>query len=736
MEGTLELTSLFGSTVSGHFRTAVLSMLVFDGSRSWRVRRVDRFSGVDWDFFRQETSLDLQLDQRLLIEALRGLQEAYRDANRPAEGVSIARALTAVQAGTPGGVETASVVVPVAWVPGPLMGFDMSASGQPLVPLSRRRTADEMSLVVGFALREAAHDGVIPEPPGHLGPSHVVWRDIGWMLTATDLHSLRNAYAGDNAMWRENADHEADDLLRFMQSNVSRRGATASASKRLVNRRVDDILTLMQHSAAVRQTLVQRGARSSRRPIASSALSPAVNPLLLHRSFISLLDWLERQGNEHPVAGTRAGELLYFLGVCGYWLEVIGLLSDNLEDGPDATAVKLLHQLVVLGDNWPIMVELPLPVGAVRRVDFSQVIYAPTRRRSTSAAIGANWTPWRWVFNRAKSMPLGAWSWVSSTVDYLSIESGRRTLLMSQRNAQTYPLVLGDALSLHVEVLCERPELLLVPRSAFVKIPVIAYPSGLARWLLGSHRMTRSLLPRKKVTAARVFGRVTDDGQRIQHFYTTKTAAETRAILSKPGEVVADEGGQPSLVVRYRIERGVVWMNRTVVAVVMSVAVVMLWASLTAAASPDSTVIGPLVFDDALKLAVPTVLASLLLFAFEKHTDRAVAQTLRTYSLWVLTAGVLIAVAAAGFTLVEHPSVFGFVPASFVAAAAGMWIGVSVAVTENVDALWRIAASVIAVLAALAVVPLLLWGLLLLAGWATDKLGMDFGASEGDYGES
>ncbi len=708
----------------------MLSMLVFDTARSWRARRVDRFSGVDWDYFKQETALDIVLDASMVRDSLEALSLAYAATKQHAELTApileVLNELRGESAPGSAGASACTMLVPVLWVPGPLMGFAVSSGGADLAPLSRRETADAMSSVLRAAMSEARTAGLIPTAPKDPGPAWV-WHDLGWLLTAADAHSLHILGPPASRPGAARKDARENAIVSWLEENLTRSGLSAARASQLVAHSIEKVLHLLSLSDAVGETLRAEGKHSSRRPTAAAEHSPAINPLLMYRSFIGMLDWLAKSGQPHPCAGSGSRRFEYFLELCEYWLQLVSQLSGSVDANPEDSAARaLLHQLIVLGDNWPIIVRAEMPMGSAKRFVVRQGIYAPTRRASSAAMARANWSPASALMNSLRRLPVGLWSWTSSVIDYAYIESGRRTRLFSQHNAQSYPLVLGDASSLHVEIVCERPEMLLVPRSGFIKLPTITYPNSLIRWLLDRNAWTRGWAPRKKVMAPQVFGRVTDDGQRIQHFYTTKTPAEVSRALAEEGSVLADEGGQPLLVVRYRIERWVSAVNLVVVGIVVSMAAVIVWSALDMAARAAGGYTEPattgLVFDDALKVAVPTILAALLLFAFEKHADRAVAETLRGYSKWVFWAACAIAIAAAGVTAVTAPGVIGFLPDAVVETVADVWTSVAKGIIANEPSGYRLVALAFALAGAAAALPLVLWAALLLIGNVADTL--------------
>lgn len=628
-----EFTQYLPDVVARDFRALMLGQ--FSDSAEWRLRRIDRFESIDWDSFSQEVTIDMRVRRQTVRRVLEDLGRRYERRG----WVELKDGIDAILADPdlrPPGCATAwthlDLVIPALWVPGPLVGLRIECESREVVPFVRRDAAAAYRFVGARLLRVAGELGFAPTD------RHAVSGDLAQLLVAFDAPAIVAHPSLSRLKTPLDSPGNWALLQEWMSADLRRMGFPERSIAEGMTSHANRLRAILMAAEFNRMRLAGSGARDYLTPTAAPAHTACLNPLLLFHSYCKLQ--LTRAGGADFSRRSGRRFLLQFLRLAEYWQKTVSLLADAVAAGvvggagaadDDARfAILLVRTLFQVTDNWPLLVRVRVPVEQAFRARISQVIVAPALSRSWNRVGRSNESPIRSGLGLLRRPASLLWSLITRFADGIARRLGKRPILRSQYGSQAYPLVLHDALSTHVEVVCQRSELLLLPRSAIVKIPKAHAPNSVALRLL-RWPLLRSFAPRLMMGAPEVFGRCSDEGQRVQHFYTTKSRSENPWILSgnPEAELPGDGAGQPSLVVRYRIP-GHVWIaNHLATVLAAIIAGLLLFTALVDMCSlTPLPVRGGFDFPQIALLSVPAFLGVLLLFAFEKHTDLLVAEEL------------------------------------------------------------------------------------------------------------
>jgi hypothetical protein len=652
----LDVTDVLDAHAAEVFRRSLLAVLCAEPVLEWRMRRVDRFDGINWGSFRQETNLDISVPSRFAYEVLDGISRLAlpKESQRGARASGPARARLSELGEDGGKAGSATVYVPVAWVPGPLVGFTVAVQGQETPALSRRLTADLFADVAVTLLNMAAEASDLIH--NHEG-RNTAWHDIGWMLVATDMTALSR-----QSLAPALHDHqEGTRNVRFCEwfrDVLWRAGCDCQSAKRVVDGCADRIAVILTKAEETAEAAVAAGICARDEAI----LNPAVNLLTAFDSYMRLLEWRGAQNLRTVVSADPAGSVESFLFLCEYWDELVhGLLDAEPPRGEEAATVfgedhasvpmAVLRNLARYGRYWPIVIRIRIDFDAPLRITFTQIVHSPETHAPPLAPGERHMV--RHSIQFAGWISERLWRWRTRLGDWRSRRGGGRTVYFNQTRCMRYPLSLHDASSHHVEVACDSSELVLIARSAFIRCPYVEAPklSDVGHWPFSWVR--RRVPPRRvKVGADFVFGRITDDSMRIQHFYTTRIQPKQDFLDRLLPTIPSGDGSQLELVVRYRVTTPV-WLATLAVSVLsMLVAWLMVIVSLNEAAVGRYN---PL-FEDAFKLGLTVVLGSLILLAYEKHQDHLVSSSLEYQSWLVLGSLGFAAIATIGHIAQFHPT--------------------------------------------------------------------------------
>lgn len=669
------LDTLLPEQASEDFRALALVELL-NNPLDWRVRRTDRFCSSAWVDIQQTTFIDFRLRRSFAREVLRTLGDAYEAPSKKKLRRTVERLLEEEdrESANPPAWDEVDLVIPVAWTSNPLLQAEVEVNGSRATPFTRRETADVFARFFGSLLKSASVLGVLEDEP-----VRGMWRDIGWCLTATDVVSLqgRVELRTLSSARRVGSAGVTQAVSRWMASNYALLGFSRRAVEFVLptySERIGAILTAVDRGHGAWERLDDRSALAL---ATSRRYSPSVNPLLLHFSFLKRLLWETQKDSDADLSRVTIEETLdYFLQMCEYWLAIIDQVQRAAGAQSDRVGFRIgqyaLRYSLLLGDSWPLLVRASIPIEKNCRASITQVL--PTS--SSSAFSTSHASPGR-------SKALGVLDFLArrpvrdvSQMSRHAIDSslrffGLRPNIYLQKGTHQYPLTLRDALSYHVEVHSDSPELELVPQAAFVKLPEVNYfVPTLRRAFAGT--LLRLAFPLKKVPATRVFGRVVDANSRIHSFYTTKTDRELQV---DPNE---DELGiAPYLVVRYSVAGYVRRVNAWVSYAALALVAIYARAAFLEAGQQPHGLIDTV---ELSRLTATTLLSVLLLFAFERRNNLLLAAYIRRYSHVVLTAfAIFVAALAYRTVLIDYGALPHLLPTVLVeqltawATSAAQW---------------------------------------------------------------
>jgi hypothetical protein len=746
--GLVQILEDLGDT----FRQAVLIELSCVRPATWRRRRVDRFYGVARDCFDQEIDVDVCIEFEHVCAALERIETSLRETVREAQIRTETETVTSFVDGRPresgpegdlasggpqidvdgdecpGEVESRSLIadseqmlrrvedafaaldddsagdspmkaidllIPVLRVPGPTMNLRLERDRVATQALARHETADACDGFIIAMLEEMLRTGLLADE-GEAELRRERWRNLGWVLTATDTMALRSHDELSDLGGKADVPQVARTLRRWMVGNYLRLGFPAEVAERCVPAAMPTIGSLVDRAERVRESLRRQRLDGHDVPRVSDPYSECVQPLLMHRSWLKMqeshgesLDGLREllrtkdtsEGSIDRLAVYLEEDAGCFIAACDEWLAVLEVLesmsgaaaADRLSQTSSAATTALLNQLFAFGSSWPIVVRCPMILGRQTRFTVSQSVDSPRRGRRASAGTGmvanaAARTSLLLLWPSAKLRGVAAWLIDSVT---LRSSSAKRGPAYSQFFSQVYPLVLADAASHHVEVQCRRPEVGLVARSAFVRFPVLDGRRRSVRYCYGRWRLARRVAPLFKVPVSRVFGRTQDASTSLQHFYTNKSPEEVAAITHSVRCVSTEASGEISLVVRYALAPWVTAANIFVAVLMAVLSVVVVRLSLYDA--QGGVTHGA--FKDLMAVAVPITVGSLLLFAFEKHSDQLAAESFGVSGAIIVACGAIIAVASVLRAAALYPELLPPLPFDAVASLGEWWGG-------------------------------------------------------------
>jgi len=666
---------------------------MFERPLTWRTRRTDVFEGISDDAATQTTHVDIRIRHADFHDILCRLVSAYEQKGQTWDA-RVVEGSKRQSAGGSGSSEASDLLVPIVWLGGPPMNLEVLHEGRQVVPLSRWETADVMGGFFAALVRDA-------EQKGELSVPTVPLTFLGWMLVAADAYSLRvrkelSGLTGHLAS-TENVEAIADWVL-----DTSASAGLDSAD--LQRAYVEDRIGRVQMRAA--QVLERWKLRARAEGFAFDGhwlFNPATNPSLLYYSFVKLHWWENEQSNpsENPAVD---GRLLFdrFIFIAGGLLDLV----DSALVRQDAAARYLLRLVEKLALSWPVLVRADVMHGRTTRFTVSQVIPMLASRSEQdvpdrSATFGFGWSVLRW-FERlsrlASRVVVQGVFWLTDSVRL----SRRRT----QVGTQAYPLALFDSTTYHVEVRASGSELKLVPGATFIKLPERDF--GHPKWRRAFEgAAARQFFPYSHAVPSVVFGRASDDGTLLHHFYTTKTK---RAVT--PPEREAEIGGPPLLVSRFYVASPIAAINWLLAASLLMLSLLIARASMLSLPGVDPQGAGAIDFPEFAKAAVPWYLAVMLLFAFEKHSDHRVSSRLRWPATLVVVSFVIFLIAVLERTLGLDRDAFFMIPESIETNFTIPWIRAAKALTghlrEYLDQAVLVAKYMLGALSVLAAPPILL----------------------------
>lgn len=638
------------------FRQVSLVALSYRPIR-WRSRRTDVFESADLRLVLQRTVLDVRIRRSFLRECAEALVEWYADAGRPADDCAsvVASLETLDSAGT------VDLLVPLFWSPGPTMDLCIEVGGKAVVPLSRREASDVMS--EGPFLRlmhEGFADRIIELPESDGRPDTSVWRHIGWCLTATDKYCLEHARTLSGLRRHGPVDQHIAAIKQWMIMNIVQTGCGVRHARDMVNARDKEVSEVLRRTDYARTRLLSARSKDIGVPC-WDPYNPALNPILMHHSFVRRLMWLQR--HEHDGSPPDQDVVLdAFLRVCTYWVSALGTISDDLNEsekvpmsheGGEGSTRRLLGSCVSFGASWPILARTRVPLERTARVSMTQRIPMPPASLGLDESEYHPSAPGRTVLMMLKAVPYllsEAFRWVFDFVFRLI----GRPLLKSEIGAVAYPLTFGDAMSYHVEVTCEGRGAALIPRSAIIRVPRKDYGSRHLRERLTGSALSTLVGPRR-LDVRRAFGRSTDDCGQRQHFYTTKTDAQwtDACVIGLPGGISRLDV-QPQLLVRYGTTGPWSWAMVLASLTMFALSLAMVRLSMLEALDLN-TFAGAVPFARFATVSVPLFFSIMLLVAVDHRASPVIARRVNFVSWTVLVSYVLASLAIAGWLTAAHP---------------------------------------------------------------------------------
>jgi hypothetical protein len=645
---------------------------------SWRTRRVDRFVNLGSDALRQEIQIDIRIRRSFADRLLVGLAQAYGATGRRQD----LRQVELIQASEDADEAEASpwnrldLLVPVAWLSGPPMNLAVTLEGQSVVPLTRREASDVMgtawaSFIVSFS--ESAESPLASVP----------WAAVGWCLQASDNHAMREQAALKGMKAPLDGAENVEQLCSWIADNLrlQRLEPLDEAGRVWLRERVVGIQREAERHRATWELLQEPETRFLDD---YHAYHPGANPLLLHYSFLKWSAWESRSDRQGlPRCKSSRASLACFFGMCDAYLEMVAKVGECMgatahtaqtPGSPGDRAAELLLLAEKMALSWPVVVRAQLPVGKTVRFMIDEVIPMPQGRNEPdppdrwvkAQSIGIVPGPVVSLMRRASRGLTHLWLWLLNRLGY------KRSI--TQVNAQSYPLALCDSMAYHVEVRSDDPELSLVPHGSFVKYPHRDYRSTGARLRFSSTPWAQ-FLPYRHVKSCEVFGRVTDGGTVLHHFYTTKTMGQPRA----EGRYQAEAGGSTLLVVGYRIADAVTAANWLPAILLAGLALAATRVSLLESIRLPT---GDVNFAELTRSSVAWYLTVLLLFAFEKHRDPRVARSLLWPSYIVIGSFGLFVAAWVLRTMVVDPPSLPRLPEPVQSALVGTWTALATWLTS------------------------------------------------------
>ena len=504
------------------FRSIVLRKLLIDSG--WRVRRTDRFIPWDTQHFRAEYSLAFRLPRRWIIDALDELAVVHRVQGADSPINAIARAAHDEDTVALDDWDSATVLLPLCWIRGPLVDFRIELDGNPVVPLTRYQTADVVARsLAGLASDVAAVAGVgldILSDPARLA-------ELFWCLLASDSEALGHNETAP-FLKKDNDRAYADWVIgAWMRHNAAQLD-------------VDDRKVLDQLETEVRRVF-RESVRKMKRQFGErqappeAYVSPFWNPLLMHGAFLrKRLHWDRRHDHDENAIDSAQVEK-DFIHFCDDFLRVHEWLSDARPEGLELDLAAFLWDVLQqAASNYPIVVRATAKLEEAHVADYSVSL----RARNTS----------------------------------------RREL--------RYFLSSNDAISYHVEVTSPHAELQLVSNRASVEVPYIDYRSAKNKRRFENTPASRRRFRRYRVPAKNYFHRAEQDGP-VHSFYETNSDFEHfQCPDDHVGE--EQEWGGSQLIVRYRLLPYVWLTNVGLAVVLSGSALYLLAMSLVSAVASSS----------------------------------------------------------------------------------------------------------------------------------------------------
>ncbi len=621
--------------MADEFRAMTFARLVGDPLR-WRTRRVDSFQSADWIEVQKLTKVDIRIRRAFVLQVLDELSTAYaEDAGEKVAGAReklriaerLCHALGRNTLADPP-LTTAELLVPVGYHDGPAVQSDVRVDGKVIPPLNRREAADVMARLFSWQLDGAAAIDAIPTES-----VSGLWAATGWCLTATDTSSLRER-GPLSRLGGVDADRDFLAIREWMHENyVGSCGCGGSSVETLLRSTHDRVYSLVRRSLGLRPFWQDIGCDVSSPE--AMAFNPAANPLLMHYSYVKYLRWLERRSGGNYVLQDDFASYLScsFLGLCECWMNLLEHVADR-SDGDDATAAASLGRATVgfasrIGVTWPMILRVQIPLERTIRVEASAALPTSTPDRFASDYDLTRRRPWvwlqlaDWLVRRPARGAVMFWRYVLRCATF-----GQRGGSLSGLT-QSYPLVLHDAQSYHVEIVSPTAALELSPRGALVKIHERNYGYPRLRGLAAG-RWVDMMFPLRRIPASSVFGRTTCAGTRAHHYYTTKTEGSTAT-----GADSVDTGELPHLVVRYRVKPLLSWTNAIAAVSVLGASLLMLRGVLFESLEVAPGGLDTIAYGRSLG---PAILTVLLLFAFERHNNMLVSRWLQRWVILTLIA--------------------------------------------------------------------------------------------------